>query len=167
MFVGRGGLVKPIPGGTYAVSDALVCDLKAGVQGQHASNLGGLLARKLLTNSASLHIVDPPVVDEMIDIARLSGVPEIPRKSIFIPLNQKAIARRYAKEIGKNMRILNLIVVHMGGGVSCGAHEHGKVIDVLMHWTVMALFTRKKRRCPCWRTCGYVLFRSIYKKRSI
>jgi butyrate kinase len=131
VFVGRGGLVKPIPGGTYAVSDALVCDLKAGVQGQHASNLGGLLAREIADEFGKpSYIVDPPVVDEMIDIARLSGVPEIPRKSIFHPLNQKAIARRYAKEIGKKYEDLNLIVVHMGGGVSCGAHEHGKVIDV-------------------------------------
>jgi butyrate kinase len=131
VFVGRGGLVKPIPGGTYAVTDALVEDLKKGVQGQHASNLGGILARELgdMFGKPS-YIVDPPVVDEMIDIARLSGVPEIPRKSIFHPLNQKAIARRYAKEIGKKYEDINVIVAHMGGGVSVGAHEHGKVIDV-------------------------------------
>lgn len=131
VVVGRGGMLKPIPGGTYAVTDALVADLKIGVQGQHASNLGGILAREIADSiSVPSYIVDPVVVDELIPIARYSGVPELPRVSIFHALNQKAVAKRYAKEIGKAYEDLNLIVVHMGGGVSVGPHKNGKVIDI-------------------------------------
>ncbi|MCI5725975.1 MAG: butyrate kinase [Clostridium sp.] len=131
VVVGRGGMLKPIPGGTYAVSDKLVEDLKNGVQGQHASNLGGILAREIGDElGVPSFIVDPVVVDELADVARFSGVPEIPRKSVFHALNQKAVAKRYGKESGKGYENLNLIVVHMGGGVSVGAHKNGKVIDV-------------------------------------
>ncbi len=131
VIVGRGGMLKPIPGGTYAVSDALLADLRIGVQGQHASNLGGIIAREIADSlQVPSYIVDPVVVDELMPIARLSGVPELPRVSIFHALNQKAVAKRYAKETGKAYNSLNLIVVHMGGGVSVGAHEKGKVIDV-------------------------------------
>ena len=131
VIVGRGGLLKPIPGGTYAVSDALLADLKAGVQGQHASNLGGILAREIGDFlGVPSYIVDPVVVDELTDKARISGMPELPRRSIFHALNQKAVARRFAKENGKRYEDLNLIVIHMGGGVSVGAHDHGKVVDV-------------------------------------
>ena len=131
VIVGRGGLLKPIPGGTYAVSDALLADLKTGVQGQHASNLGGILAREIGDKlGIPSYIVDPVVVDELTDKARLSGMPELPRRSIFHALNQKAVARRFAKENGKRYEDLNLIVIHMGGGVSVGAHDHGKVVDV-------------------------------------
>lgn len=131
VIVGRGGLLKPIPGGTYAVSDALLADLKAGVQGQHASNLGGILAREIGDEIGKpSYIVDPVVVDELTDMARISGMPELPRRSIFHALNQKAVARRFAKEQGKKYEDLNLIVIHMGGGVSVGAHSHGLVVDV-------------------------------------
>ena len=131
VIVGRGGLLKPIPGGTYPVSDALLADLVAGVQGQHASNLGGILAREIGDEIGKpSYIVDPVVVDELTDVARLSGVPELPRRSIFHALNQKAVARRYAKEHGVSYDSLNLIVIHMGGGVSVGAHCKGKVVDV-------------------------------------
>ena len=131
VIVGRGGLLKPIPGGTYAVSDALLADLKAGVQGQHASNLGGILAREIGDKlGVPSFIVDPVVVDELTDKARLSGMPELPRRSIFHALNQKAVARRFAKESGKKYDELNLIVIHMGGGVSVCAHDHGHVVDV-------------------------------------
>ncbi|MGN1159890.1 MAG: butyrate kinase [Lachnospiraceae bacterium] len=131
VVVGRGGLLKPIPGGTYAVTDELLEDLKIGKQGQHASNLGGILAREIADSiGVPSYIVDPVVVDELMPEARLSGVPELPRISIFHALNQKAVAKRYAKEAGKSYDSLNLIVVHMGGGVSVGAHKNGKVIDV-------------------------------------
>ncbi len=133
VVVGRGGLLKPIPGGTYATSDALIEDLKIGKQGQHASNLGGILAKEIAAEIGSnipSYIVDPVVVDELAPVARISGHPAIPRISIFHALNQKAVAKRYAKEVGKNYEDLNLIVVHMGGGVSVGAHKNGKVIDV-------------------------------------
>lgn len=131
MVVGRGGMLKPIPGGTYAVTDDLLEDLKIGKQGQHASNLGGILAREIGDSiGVPSFIVDPVVVDELCDIARYSGVPELPRTSVFHALNQKAVAKRYAKECGKAYDSLNLIVVHMGGGVSVGAHENGRIIDV-------------------------------------
>lgn len=131
VIVGRGGLLKPIPGGTYAVSDALLHDLEIGVQGQHASNLGGILAKEIGDSiGAPAYIVDPITVDELEAPARYSGAPDLPRASVFHALNQKAVARRYAGEINKPYDSLNLIVVHMGGGVSVGAHQKGKVIDV-------------------------------------
>lgn len=131
VIVGRGGMLKPIPGGTYAVSDDLLHDLKIGKQGQHASNLGGILAREIGDEiGVPSYIVDPVVVDELMPISRYSGVPELPRTSVFHALNQKAVAKRYAKEKGVSYESLNLIVVHMGGGVSVGAHEKGRVIDV-------------------------------------
>lgn len=124
-------MLKPIPGGTYAVSDGLLEDLKIGKQGQHASNLGGILAREIGDSiGVPSYIVDPVVVDELMPISRYSGVPELPRTSVFHALNQKAVAKRYAKEQGKAYDSLNLIVVHMGGGVSVGAHEKGRVVDV-------------------------------------
>ena len=129
--VGRGGMLKPIPGGTYPVSDELLEDLKIGKQGQHASNLGGILAREIGDElGIPSYIVDPVVVDELMPSSRLSGVPELPRRSVFHALNQKAVAKRYAKEHGKKYEDLNLIVVHMGGGVSVGAHLNGRNVDV-------------------------------------
>ncbi|MCR6514729.1 MAG: butyrate kinase [Clostridium sp.] len=129
--VGRGGMLKPIPGGTYKVTDELIEDLKVGVQGQHASNLGGILAREIGDSvDVPSFIVDPVVVDELCDIARISGTPELPRVSKFHALNQKAVAKRYGKESGKGYENLNLIVTHMGGGVSVGAHKKGQVVDV-------------------------------------
>jgi len=131
VVVGRGGMLKPICSGTYAVTDDLLEDLKKGVQGQHASNLGGILAREIGDSiGVPSYIVDPVVVDELMPIARYSGMAEIPRGSIFHALNQKAVAKRYAKEVGKPYESLRLIVVHMGGGVSVGAHEGGRVVDV-------------------------------------
>ena len=131
VIVGRGGMLKPIAGGTYAVTDELLHDLKIGKQGQHASNLGGILAREIGDESGvPSYIVDPVVVDEMQDVARYSGVPELPRTSVFHALNQKAVAKRYAKETGKPYETLRLIVVHMGGGVSVGAHINGRIVDV-------------------------------------
>jgi butyrate kinase len=129
--VGRGGMLKPIAGGTYAVNEVMLEDLKNGAQGQHASNLGGIIANEIANEIGKpAFIVDPVVVDELQDVARLSGVPELPRKSIFHALNQKAVAKRYAKENGKAYEDVNLVVVHMGGGVSVGAHKNGKIIDV-------------------------------------
>lgn len=131
MIVGRGGMLKPIPGGTYPVTDELLNDLKIGFSGQHASNLGGILARDIADSiGVPSYIVDPVVVDELEAISRYSGVPELPRISVFHALNQKAVARRYAAEVGKKYEDLNLIVVHMGGGVSVGPHKKGRVIDI-------------------------------------
>lgn len=129
--VGRGGLLKSIESGTYKVNEAMLEDLKVGVQGQHASNLGGIIANEIGKSlNIPAFIVDPVVVDEMQDEARISGIPEIERKSKFHALNQKAVAKRYAKENNKKYNEINLIVTHMGGGVSVGAHKEGRVIDV-------------------------------------
>ena len=131
VVVGRGDMLKPIPGGTYAVTDELLEDLKIGKQGQHASNLGGILAREIGDSiGVPSYIVDPVVVDELDPISRYSGVPELPRTSVFHALNQKAVAKRYAKEQGRPYDSMDLIVVHMGGGVSVGAHHNGRVIDI-------------------------------------
>jgi butyrate kinase len=130
--VGRGGLVKPIESGIYTVNEKMKEDLISGVMGQHASNLGGLIAQDIAASlpSATAYIVDPVVVDELTDVARISGHPLIERRSIFHALNQKAVARVYADSIGKKYEELNLIIAHMGGGISVGAHMKGRVIDV-------------------------------------
>ncbi|EIJ78799.1 butyrate kinase [Bacillus methanolicus PB1] len=128
---GRGGLLRPIEGGTYAVNEQMISDLREGYAGQHASNLGGILAYEIASGlNVPAFIVDPVVVDELDPIARISGFPLIERKSIFHALNQKSVARRVAKELGKKYEELNLIVAHLGGGITVGAHKEGRVIDV-------------------------------------
>ena len=128
---GRGGLLKPIPGGTYKVNRDMLSDLKSAKYGEHASNLGAIISYEI-ANSAGIdaYIVDPVVVDELDDLARISGFPEITRKSIFHALNQKAIARRVAIDTGKEYEQSNLIIAHLGGGISVAAHRNGKVVDV-------------------------------------
>ncbi|HPA58262.1 MAG TPA: butyrate kinase [Synergistales bacterium] len=130
--VGRGGLLRPIPGGTYRVSQEMLEDLRSCRYGSHASNLGGPLAKMIADEAGGLpaFIVDPVVVDELTEEARLSGIPEIERRSIFHALNQKAVARRASAGLGKSYEEVNLIVAHMGGGISVGAHRRGRVIDV-------------------------------------
>jgi butyrate kinase len=128
---GRGGLLRPIQGGTYLVNDLMLTDLHSGYAGQHASNLGGIIASEIASGlNIPAYIVDPVVVDELEPIARISGFSLIERKSIFHALNQKAVARRVANELGKKYNDLNLIVTHMGGGITVGVHKSGKVIDV-------------------------------------
>lgn len=130
--VGRGGLVNPIESGIYEVNDLMKKHLSDAINGEHASNLGALLADMIAgpLTGAKAYIVDPVVVDELEPVARLSGHPLISRKSIFHALNQKAVARIYAASIGKEYEELNLIVAHMGGGISVGAHRRGRVVDV-------------------------------------
>ncbi len=130
--VGRGGLVKPIESGIYEVNKRLKEDLKQGVLGEHASNLGGLIADNIANSlpNAKAYIADPVVVDEMEEVARISGHPEFERVSIFHALNQKAIARAFAQSIDQKYEDINVIVAHLGGGISVGAHLKGKVIDV-------------------------------------
>lgn len=129
--VGRGGLLKPIRSGTYSVNEIMLQDLKAAKVGQHASNLGAILASEIAKElNLPSFIVDPVVVDEMDEVARVSGMPEIERISIFHALNHKAVAKRYAKENNAKYEHLSLIIAHMGGGISVGAHKAGSVIDV-------------------------------------
>ncbi len=130
--VGRGGALKPISGGTYAVNDAMVDDLYHHVQVHHASNLGGLIALGIAKPHAlPSFIVDPVCVDEMEPIARISGWPEMPRRSIFHALNLKAIARRAAKDLGKNFEDVTLVMGHLGGGISFTVQQNGRMIDVV------------------------------------
>lgn len=130
-IVGRGGLLKPMVSGTYTVSAAMLDDLRHSRYGAHASNLGAILADKLAhACGAAAFIVDPVVVDELDPVARITGRPEICRRSIFHALNQKAVAKRYAKSIHRSYEDLNLIVAHLGGGISVGCHKAGRVVDV-------------------------------------
>ncbi len=129
--VGRGGLLHPLEGGTYLVNTEMVEDLKSGKYGEHASNLGGVIAYKFASNlTIPAYIVDPVVVDEMDDIARISGNQLFERSSIFHALNQKEVSRIAAKELNLQYKDGNFIVAHLGGGISVGLHKQGKVIDV-------------------------------------
>lgn len=129
--VGRGGLLRPIPSGTYRINTKMIEDLKKGERGEHASNLGALLAYSIAEKlSIPAYIVDPVVIDEMKPIARISGMPEISRLSLFHALNQKAVARKAAADLGKRYEKTNFIIAHLGGGISVGIHCQGKVIDV-------------------------------------
>ena len=130
--VGRGGMLKPISSGVYEVNEAMKYDLYHSKVGDHASNLGGLIADDIAGSlpDARAFIADPVVVDELEDIARISGHPEFSRISIFHALNQKAIARQHAKSVMRKYEDMNLIVVHLGGGITVGAHQKGRVIDV-------------------------------------
>lgn len=127
----RGGLLRPIEGGTYVVNDDMIEDLKSGYAGQHASNLGGIIAREIADGlNIPSYIVDPVVVDEMSVLAKVSGMPEIERKSIFHALNQKAVARKAAASLGKRYENMKMIITHMGGGITIGVHDRGRVVDV-------------------------------------
>jgi butyrate kinase len=130
--IGRGGITKPIASGVYAINDALIEDLTTARYGEHASNLGALIARDIARSlpHAQSFIANPTTVDELHDVARISGHPLFNRVSIFHALNHKMIAQNHAKLVGKPYDELNLIVVHMGGGISVGAHMKGQVIDV-------------------------------------
>ncbi|MGR0119574.1 butyrate kinase [Bacillus halotolerans] len=127
----RGGLLRPIEGGTYEVNDDMIEDLKSGYAGQHASNLGGIIAREIADGlNIPSYIVDPVVVDEMSELAKISGMPEIERKSIFHALNQKAVARKAAASLGKRYENMKMIITHLGGGITIGVHDRGRVVDV-------------------------------------
>ncbi len=129
--VGRGGMLRPIPAGTYLVTDIMIKDLKDCVGGEHASNLGGILAKGIADKEGiKSFIVDPVAVDEMDDIARISGMPDIQRKSQLHALNIKAVSHRYAHENNKSLNDINLIVAHLGGGISVAPLEKGRMTDV-------------------------------------
>jgi butyrate kinase len=129
--VGRGGLLKAIPSGTYAVNDDVVNDLKISKYGEHASNMGALLANSFNKDySIPAFIVDPPVVDGLQDIARFTGIKEIPRKSVWHALNIMAVTRMVAKNENLNLKDSNFVVAHLGGGISVAAIQNGDCIDV-------------------------------------
>ncbi len=131
-IIGRGGLTYPVESGIYRVNHQMLKHAREGVMGQHASNLGPLLADYIALQipDAQAFIADPVVTDELTDVARVSGHSNFERRSIFHALNQKAISRVHARKINRAYNDLNLIVAHLGGGISVGAHKKGKVIDV-------------------------------------
>jgi len=129
--VGRGGLMKPIVSGTFAVNEEMLEDVRVGVQGEHASNLGAGLAHDIASKAgAPSFVVDPVVVDELEPVARLSGMPDIERKSIVHALNVKATARAVAEGLDRDLAELDLVITHMGGGISVCAIRHGRMVDV-------------------------------------
>ncbi|MBR5603356.1 MAG: butyrate kinase [Bacteroidales bacterium] len=131
MVVGRGGLLKPLTSGIYEVNEAMKRDLVNSPVGEHACNLGGLIADDIAKSvGVKAYIADPVIVDEMEDVARFSGHPAFPRMSVFHALNQKMIARQHATAVGKKYEDLNLIGIHLGGGISVAAHKKGRVVDV-------------------------------------
>lgn len=132
VIIGRGGLIRPVNSGIYLVNDKMRQDLRKALNGEHASNLGGLIAYAIAKNipNCKALIADPVVVDEMWKVAKITGHPLFEKKSIFHALNQKAVARKFALENNLDYNKLNLIVCHMGGGITVGAHCQGKVVDV-------------------------------------
>jgi butyrate kinase len=129
--MGRGGLLHPLPGGVYRVGHLMLRDLESCAYGEHACNLGAPLADAVAKRfGCEALIADPVVVDEMIEEARISGIPDIERKSIFHALNQKFVARKASEIMGRRYEEVNLIVAHLGGGISIGSHRYGRVIDV-------------------------------------
>ncbi len=128
---GRGGLYRPIPSGTYAVSDRVMQDVEQAPYGEHPSNLGAYLARRIGDMAGiPAFFVDPVCVDEMTEVAHVSGFAEFRRLSQFHALNQKSVGRKAARQLGKPYEEARLIVCHLGGGVSVAAHDHGRVVDV-------------------------------------
>lgn len=132
IIIGRGGLTYPLQSGVYKVNNRMLKHAREGVLGQHASNLGPLLSDYIALQipGACAYIADPVVTDELSDVARIAGHPRFKRQSIFHALNQKATARLHAKKSGRNYEDMNLIVAHLGGGISVGAHQKGRVVDV-------------------------------------
>ena len=130
--IGRGGLVKPIAGGTYEINQTMLDDTHSGIaMHNHACNLGCLIAYDIAKEIPGCRsfIADPGVVDELNDYARISGSPLMNRICIWHALNQRAIAKRFAREIGRHYNDMNLIICHLGGGISVAAHDHGRAVD--------------------------------------
>lgn len=131
VVIGRGGMLKPIPSGTYKVNKEMIDTIVEARYGEHASNLGALLAKPIADSvGIDAYIADPVVVDELDEIARIAGHPQFYRRSVFHALNHKAVAKDIANELGKKYEDCNFVLAHLGGGISIGAHKKGKIIDV-------------------------------------
>ena len=165
--VGRGGLLKPLPSGTYKVNEKMIKDLEEAKRGEHASNLGAIIAHSI-ANSLNIpsFIVDPVSVDEFCPLARYSGLKELERESLSHALNTKAIAKRYCKENGKDYSKINLIVAHLGSGISVSAHLNGKMIDVTNSREEGAFSTERAGSVPCVKLAK-LCFSSNFEYRDI
>lgn len=131
-IVGRGGMLHPLESGIYNINKKMIEDVQRAAYGEHASNLGCVIAYEIASGieGCKAFITDPVCVDELQDVARISGLPDMPRRSLFHALNHKAVARKYATANGTSYDKLNLVVAHLGGGISVAAHRMGKVVDV-------------------------------------
>lgn len=158
-IVARGGLLQAIPGGTYAVNETMLADLMASRYGLHACNLGAILADKLASKyDVSAYIVDPVVVDELNPLARYSGVKEFDRRSVGHALNQKAMARQACLDLDKEYEDSQVIVAHMGGGISIGAHSRGQMIDMVNGLDGEGPFTPERSGAlPLFELADYIL----------
>lgn len=140
VFIGRGGLLHPLASGVYTINDAMLADLRSCRYGEHASNLGAILASELARPlSKPAYIANPVVVDELSDVARITGHPHVPRRSIFHALSQKAVAAKAAARLGKPYERCNLIVAHLGGGITIGATRRAASSTSTTPWTAKGL----------------------------
>ena len=164
----RGGDLKPISGGTYIIDDDLVRDSIIGPQGHHPSNVGAIIADEIAKKvGIPAYTVDPPTVDELSKISKYSGCPEIKKTSLMHALNQKAIAKRYAKETGRKYEELNLIICHMGGGISVCAHKNGLICDAQNALTGGGPFTPQRSGSLPWGPVVELCFSGKYTEKEI
>ena len=166
--VGRGGLLAPIEGGTYRVNERMLADLRMAERGEHASNLGAIIAHDIASAGGKpAFIVDPVVVDELAPAARLSGLSELPRRSIFHALNHKSVARQAAVQLNKPYEACRFVVAHLGGGITVGAHLEGRVIDVNQGLDGEGCFSPERAgTLPAW-DLAQLAFRHVGDERSL
>lgn len=148
LFAARGGLLRPLPSGVYRVNEAMLRDLRECRHGEHASNLGAIIAWELAAGrTKDVFIADPVVVDELAPEARITGIPGFERRSVFHALNQKAVARKVAARLGRPYGKCRLIVAHVGGGISIAVHKFGQVVDVNNALEADGPFTCERAGC--------------------
>lgn len=169
IVVGRGGLLRPLQSGVYEVNDKMISDLRQVLNGEHASNLGAILAQEIARKipSCKAYIADPVVVDELQDVARISGLPQFPRRSSFHALNHKAIGRKYAADMGVSYESLRLVIAHMGGGISVAAHRLGRVIDTNQALDGFGPFSPQRAGTMDAGALIRVIYAGIYEREEI
>jgi butyrate kinase len=167
--IGRGGFLRPLPSGIYAVNEIMLNDLRQCLNGEHASNLGAVLANEFASRICDCHayIADPVVVDELQEVARISGLPQFPRRSAFHALNHKAIGRKYAIDCGTQYDKLNLVIAHLGGGISVAAHKQGRVIDTNQALDGFGPFSAERAGTMDAGALIRVIFAGIYEQEEI
>ena len=164
---GRGGLMRPIGSGTYRVNEAMLADLRIAAAGEHASNLGAFLAQEIAARGHALAcVVDPVSVDEFSEKARISGTALAERRSLSHALNTKAVAKRYARELGKAYAELRLVIAHLGSGISVSAHEGGRMVDVNLAGQEGPMSTERAGGMQ-WMTVVRLCFSGRYTPESI